>query len=160
MLPRSSSVPLTRFLLPVLLILALLPACKGPREFEFRQVEEMKIEKAGLSKSLLSLRIQYYNPNPFRVTLKSIKADVSLENKFLGTLIMDTLILVPASSDFRIPAKLEVDMKTIYSSGFSILLNRDMLLTVNGVARVGKAGFFTNVPFTYASKQKIDFTGF
>lgn len=160
MLPRSFSVPLTRFLLPVLMIVALLPACKGPREFEFRQVEEMKIEKAGLSKSLLSLRIQYYNPNPFRVTLKSIKADVSLENKFLGTLIMDTLILVPASSDFRIPAKLEVDMKTIYSSGFSILLNRDMLLTVNGVARVGKAGIFTNVPFTYSAKQKIDFTGF
>lgn len=160
MLPRSSSLPLTRLLLPVLMILTLLPACKGPREFEFRQVEEMKIEKAGLSKSLLSLRIQYYNPNPFRVTLKSIKADVSLENKFLGTLIMDTLILVPASSDFRIPAKLEVDMKTIYSSGFSILLNRDMLLTVNGVARVGKAGIFTNVPFTYSAKQKIDFTGF
>jgi len=160
MLLRTTPSSHTRFQLFTLLMVALLSACKGPREFEFRQVEEMKIEKAGLSKSILSLRIQYYNPNPFRVSLKSIKADVSLENKFLGTLVMDTLILVPASSDFRIPAKLEVDMKTIYSSGFSILLNRDMLLTVNGVARVGKAGMYTNVPFTYAAKQKIDFTGF
>jgi LEA14-like dessication related protein len=60
----------------------------------------MKIEKAGFGKSVLALRIQYYNPNPFRVSLKSIKADVSLENKFLGTLVMDTLIMVPASADF------------------------------------------------------------
>lgn len=148
-----------RFLLLVFTTTLLL-SCKGPREFEFRQIEEMKIEKAGFGKSVLSLRIQYYNPNPFRVNLKSIKADVSLENKFLGTLVMDTLIMVPASSDFRIPARLEVDMKTIYSSGFSILLNRDMLLTVNGVARVGKSGIFTNVPFTYAAKQKLDLTGF
>ena len=135
-------------------------ACHGPREFEFRQIEEMKIEKAGFGKSVLALRIQYYNPNPFRVSLKSIKADVSLENKFLGTLVMDTLIMVPASADFRIPARLEVDMKTIYSSGLSVLLNRDMLVSVNGVARVGKSGIFTNVPFSYAAKQKLDLTGF
>jgi hypothetical protein len=53
MAPFTRSFRIFTFLLLTLAISTLL-ACRTPREFEFRQIEEMKIEKAGFTITVMS----------------------------------------------------------------------------------------------------------
>jgi len=134
----------------------LLVACAKPVAPEYKGLDNLRINTLGIGESAISADLMYYNPNNFKMKLKYGEMNVYLNNRFLGKTILDTLTVVPAHDDFRIPVSMKVDMKQVYANALDILLNNEVNIKLDGFARLGKAGVSFNVPIKYEGKQKID----
>ena len=139
----------------LLLFCLVFNACSKPESFEYREVKNIKLQHLGFSKSTVSMDIVYYNPNNFSVNLKKVECQVFLNQKYLGDYLLDTTIHVSSKSVFVVPASISFDMMDVVKKGFNILINKEALIGVKGKTRVGKSGFYFNVPIQYETKFKL-----
>jgi LEA14-like dessication related protein len=147
----------TRHLLTALLLLSLgIMACKKPQSFDYRDIRNVRVEKAGFDRSTIAMDLVYFNPNNFGVQLKHVDCDVYVEKNFLGKFVLDTTMNILKKSEFVLPAKIDVDMKNIFRNTFNALFGTELLVEVKGTTRVGKGGIFINVPVEYAGKHKFE----
>jgi LEA14-like dessication related protein len=109
----------------------------------------------GFDKTVLVMDLLYYNPNGFGVDLKQIDCDVFVEKTYLGKFLLDTLMHVNRMSEFLLPSRIELDMKSIMKNGLSLLMNKEVLVSVKGTARAGRAGIYKTVPFEYEEKRRL-----
>ncbi len=127
-----------------------------PQGFDYRDVKNIRVEKLGFDRTLLSLELVYFNPNNFGVNLKHVDCDVYIDHSFLGRFVLDTLMHIDRKAEFSLPSRMEVDMKSMFKNAFNVLISSDVLVSVKGNTRVGKAGIFINVPFNYEGRHKVD----
>ncbi len=99
----------------------------------------------------------FFNPNNYGVNLKNVNCDIFIDSNYLGKFTLDTLMHIPKSSEFNLPATMEVDMKNLFKNSLSVLFSKEVLVGARGTSRVGKGGFYVTVPFNYEGKQKINF---
>ena len=137
------------------LLLLLLASCSKPQGFDYRDVKNVKVTTMGFDKTTLAMDLVYYNPNGFGVDLKKVDCDVYVDNTYLGKFQLDTLMHIPRRSEFSLPSKIMVDMKSVLKNSINLLLSQEVLINVKGTTRVGKAGFYTNVPFNYEARHKL-----
>ena len=130
-------------------------SCKKPQGFEYRTMTNFMIDSLGFERSTLSMNLVYFNPNSFGVDLKHVDCDVFVNKNFLGKYVLDTSMHIARRSEFSLPSKMQVDMRNIYKNSLNVLFNNEIQVDVKGTTRVGKAGIFVNVPFTYSGKQKV-----
>ncbi|HRA12982.1 MAG TPA: hypothetical protein PKX31_14995, partial [Chitinophagaceae bacterium] len=78
-----------------------------------------------------------------------------LDNNFLGHFTVDSLINIPANNLFRLPVKLQVDMSKILQSSILAFLNPEVMIKVNGKAKLGKGIVYINYPIKYEGKQNL-----
>ncbi len=143
-------------ILPLLLLLAACAtSCKKPESFEYRDLKNFKVDSLGFEKSTVSMDLVYFNPNNFGVDLKHIDCDVYIEHNYLGKYILDTTMHIPKKSEFYVPSHMQVDMKNLVKNTFTSIFANDMLLEVKGTTRVGKAGIYITVPFSYSGRYKF-----
>ena len=133
--------------------------CKKPKEPDYIDFQHLKLAKAGLDRSMITFDLRYYNPNSFRMQLKEAQVDVYFNNKFVGHSTLDSLINIPKQDTFSIPVAMEVKLKDLLANAAQLLLNPDVMVKLNGNARLGKGGIFVNVPINYEGKQRIDLLG-
>ena len=138
------------------LLLTFLVACQTPKGFDYRDVKNLKIEKLDYDKSIVSLELVYFNPNNFGVDLKKVDCDVYVNSNYLGKYQLDTLMHIDKRSEFSLPSKMNLDMKDLYKNAFTVLLNKEVLITVKGSTKVGKSGIFVTVPFNYEGRHKVE----
>ncbi len=131
-------------------------ACKKPQGFDYRDVKNIKLEKLGFEKTVLSMDLVYYNPNGFGVDLRKVDCDIYIEKHYLGKFALDTLMHINRRSEFTLPSRIAVDMQSIYKNILTVLFNREVLINVKGTTRVGKAGIFVTVPFNYEARHRIE----
>ncbi len=130
-------------------------SCKKPQGFEYRTMTDFTIDSLGFERSALSMKLVYFNPNSFGVDLRHVDCDVFVNKNFLGKYVLDTSMHIARRSEFSLPSKMQVDMRNIYKNSLNTLLNREIQVDVKGTTRVGKAGIFINVPFSYSGKEKL-----
>lgn len=130
-------------------------ACRKPKELQYLDLQNFKINSLGLGGSVISADVKYYNPNPFRMKLKQAEMDVTVNNVFLGHSTLDTLMEIPKLDTFYIPVHMTVDMKALISNSFNALFSKEVDLKLEGSAKLGKAGIYKNFPFSYQGKQKF-----
>ena len=140
-----------------LLAIVFLAGCKKPQAFEYRDIKDFKVANLGFDKSTISMNLVYFNPNSFGVDLKHVDCDVYVDHNYLGKYVLDTLMHISKRSEFALPSRMDVDMRNLFKNTFHALLSQDVLLEVNGNTRLGKAGIFVNVPFTYSGRHKLSF---
>lgn len=131
-------------------------SCGQVKEPDFKGIENVRITKFGLSESSLTLDLYYFNPNNTRLKLKSAEGEAWIENNYLGSFSMDTLIHIPAKGDFRLPVKLQVDMGKIFKNSLLTFLSKEVTIKVEGKARVGKGFIYINYPIRYEGKQNLE----
>lgn len=136
--------------------LAFLGACKQPQIPEYQAFENFRINKVGLGESVVSADIKYYNPNHFALQLRGAELDVSINNRYVGRTVLDTLVTIPKLDTFYLPMQMKVDMKQLVSNALSLLINSEIDVKVNGKVKMGKSGVYFNVPVNYQGKQEID----
>ena len=140
-------------LIPVILIAVTLAACNKPQSFEYRGMQNLKIDSVGLIKSKISLELVYFNPNNFGVDLRNVNCDVYVNHNYLGKYVLDTLMRIAKKSEFAIPSSMDVDMKNIYKNSLNTLLSKQVLIELHGSTRVGKSGIYITVPFDYSAME-------
>lgn len=139
-----------------LLLSFLFVSCATPKTFEYRAVKNIKLDQLGFDHSNLTMELEYYNPNSFGLDLKKLDADVYIDNRFLGKFNLDTTMHIPKKANFILPSKIAIDMKAMYKNALNMVLSKDVLVSVKGTTKVGKAGIFRTVPFTYEGRQKLN----
>ena len=145
------------FFLSSLLLIIIFSSCQKPKGFDYRDVKNVKIENMGFEKTAVSMDLVYYNPNTFGVDLRKVDCEVYIDKNYLGTYKLDTLMHIPRSSEFALPSRMEVDMKGVFKNILLVIFNKEIQLDVKGTTRVGKAGIYVNVPFTYSGKHTFSF---
>jgi LEA14-like dessication related protein len=130
--------------------------CGKPKTPDYIDFQHLRLAKAGLDRSVITFDLRYYNPNNFKMQLKEAQVDVYFNDKFVGHSVLDSLINIPKKDTFFIPVSMEVKLKNVLSNAAQLLLNPDVMVKLNGNARVGKGGIFVNVPINYEGKQRID----
>lgn len=133
----------------------LLWSCAKPQGFDYRDVKNVKLESLGFDKTTLNMDLVYYNPNGFGVDLKKVDCEVYIDNQYLGKFQLDTLMHIERRSEFVLPSRILVDMKGVFKNAMNLLFSKELLIRVKGNTRVGKAGFFTTVPFDYEARHTL-----
>jgi LEA14-like dessication related protein len=130
--------------------------CSKPKDIQYLDVGNFKMDEIGLGKSVISADLRFYNPNNFKMKMKDGSVDLSINNRFVGHSNLDTLLDIPKKDTFLIPLKMEVDMKSVLSNALNVLLSDGMDVKLDGNAKLGKAGIYFNVPIHYQGKQKLN----
>ena len=145
---------LLTYLLPFVLMLFLM-ACKNFKEPELQKIDNVRFEKLGKSESTLKFDLKYHNPNPFRVKLKKASGNAWLDGKILGQFTLDSSISIPANAGFSLPVSLGVDMSKVLQNTLRLLLSNEVMLKIEGTARLSKSGISINYPLKYEGKQNL-----
>ena len=132
-------------------------SCQKPQGFEYRDIKNVRIQQAGFDKTNLTIDLVYFNPNSFGVDLKRVDCDVYIDKNFLGNYKLDTTMHIDRRSEFTLPSTMAINMQGIYKNALTVLLNNEVLVTVKGTTRVGKAGIYITVPFNYEARHKMNF---
>jgi LEA14-like dessication related protein len=130
--------------------------CNKPKQPDYIDFQHLRLARAGLDQSRITFDLRYYNPNNFGVQLKSAQVDVFFNDKFVGHSVLDTVINVPKKDTFLIPVYMDVKLKNLLSNAAQLLLNPDVMVKLNGNAKVSKGGISMNVPIKYEGKQRLD----
>ena len=139
-----------------ILLPMLLAACNKPQSLDYKGMKNFKVQKLGFDYSTVSMDLIYFNPNNFGLDLKKVDCDVYLNNHYAGKYLLDTTLHIERQSEFSLPSKMNIDMKGLLKNGFTLLTNKEVLVTLKGTTKVGKAGVFINVPVNYEGKFNID----
>ena len=131
-------------------------SCSKPKDIQYLDVGNFKLNELGLGKSVISADLRFYNPNSFKLKMKEGSVDLSVNNSFIGHSNLDTLLEIPSKDTFLIPLKMEVEMKTLLSKALNVFLSDQADVKLDGTAKLGKAGIYFNVPIHYEGKQNLN----
>ena len=137
----------------IITLLLVVSSCQTPKDLEYRDFKNLKAESLGLTKSVLSVDLIYYNPNNFGIQLKYADLDIFINDNFLGHTIMDYQINIPKRAEFSLPLKVDVDTKNTLKNVLMTLLNKEVTVRVTGKAKLGKGNVFKLFDVNYEGKQ-------
>jgi LEA14-like dessication related protein len=149
----KSSLP---FICAGIALLLLFSSCTKPKEPVYLDFQNLHVQKAGLSESVVRADVRCFNPNSFNLRLKKAELDVFVNDKYVGHSTLDTLIHIPALDTFYVPITLKLNLSNFLKNAVQLFLNPEVKLKVQGKAKVGKSGFYKNFPVSYEGKQRID----
>lgn len=142
-----------RFIVLIFLFAVVTAACNKPQSFEYRGMQNLKVDSIGLVSSHVSLELVYFNPNNFGVDLRNVNCDIYINHNYLGKYALDTLMHIAKRSEFVIPSSMNVDMKNVFKNALGTFLSKQVLVEINGSTKVGKSGIFITVPFNYSAME-------
>jgi len=147
-----------KLLLSMTPALWLLAACNSEniKEPEYREIRDVRIVDVGLLKTTARLNMVYYNPNSFSVQVNDAHGDVYIDNIHLGRFSLDDKVQVRKRREFTVPALIKLNNLCAIANHKEIWNKKQAMVRIEGVARVKKSGFTSEVPIKYAGMQNID----
>lgn len=139
----------------LVLLTILLISCSSPKEPEYRESRNFKVDRLGFTTSSLTTDLVFFNPNNFGLQLNKFDLDVFVDNNFLGHTKQDQLVVIPKKAEFTIPVKMEVDMKNLLKNGINAIFNKEATLKVVGTIQVVKGKISRSFPVNYETRQKF-----
>jgi LEA14-like dessication related protein len=138
--------------------LVLLASCgsRDIKEPEFRDIQNVHLVDVGLLQTTAAIDLVYYNPNNTAVQLTDARGDVYVDNAYLGHFTLGDKVQVGKRLEFIVPALIKLDNIGAIKNQKDILKKKDVLIRINGTARVKKSGFSQEVPISYESMQSVD----
>lgn len=134
----------------------LLSSCHSVKEPDYLGIDSFRIVKLGFPYSKMAVRLAYFNPNNFNVTLKDTRCEVYVDSTFLGTFNLDSVIRVRKNENFFLPFSGQVTTTSLVNNGLTALGGKEMYVRLEGSTRVGKAGIFIKYPIHYEGKQALN----
>lgn len=130
-------------------------SCRAPKDLEFREFKNLKVENLGFSNADLTVDLVYYNPNNFGLELSRTELDIFIDSTLLGHSVQDIQVAIPKKDIFTIPLKVDLDMKNLLMNGIIALFNKDVKVKVLGKIKVGKAGVYKSFNVDYETVQNF-----
>ena len=126
------------------------------REPEYRDIRDIKVLEIGVLQSTAGIDLVYYNPNNFSVQLTEARGDVYVDNDYFGRFDLDEKVHVGKRSEFVVPAIIKLDMIGAIRNQREILKKKEVLVRIDGFARVKKAGVSRELPIKFEAMQNIE----
>lgn len=149
---KSKALP---YLGAILFSLIFTTSCQAPKELEYRDFRNLKVDKVGFGNTNINLDLIYYNPNNFGLQLKYTDLDIFVDNSYLGHSSQDFQITIPKRAEFTLPQKVEVDMKNLLKNAIPTFLGKEVMVKVTGTVKLGKANVYKTFPVFYEGLQKF-----
>ncbi|MFT4203554.1 MAG: LEA type 2 family protein [Chitinophagaceae bacterium] len=143
--------------LAVLLAGVLLGSCSKPKPLVFKGVNQFKVGDVGTDSSTLFAELVFSNPNDMKLDFKKLDCQIFANNQLVGHYVQDSVTHVLPGQDFTYPAKIRVDMRPIVQNALATFLSGTVDLHFLGNVKVGRGGFFANIPIDFSHKQKLRF---
>jgi LEA14-like dessication related protein len=126
------------------------------KEPEYREIRDIRLIELGVLQSTAGIDLVYYNPNNFGVQLSEARGDVYVDNAYLGRFGLEEKVQVGKRSEFVIPAVLKLDMIGALKNQRELLKKKEVMVKIEGLARVKRSGMSVDVPIHYENKQNIE----
>ncbi|HUR10242.1 MAG TPA: LEA type 2 family protein [Flavitalea sp.] len=130
-------------------------SCAKPKGFDYLGFEQVRILQWGLKESTVGFQVKLYNPNKYKMEVKSANVDIFMNSKFLGHSDLDTLFQIPKSDTFSFPVKMKVETSSAIGGLISSAADTAIIIRIEGKAKIGKGGIFFNYPIHYEGTPKI-----
>ncbi|WP_447641762.1 MULTISPECIES: hypothetical protein [Chitinophagaceae] len=131
--------------------------CSQPKPPVFKGVNQFKVEDIGQDSATLFAQLLFSNPNDKSLDFKKLDCQIFANNNLVGHYQQDTVTHILPNADFAYPARLRIDMHPIVQNAVSVFLSGVVDLHFVGTVKVGRGGFFMNVPIDFSHKQKLQF---
>ena len=141
--------------LVITISLILVTSCRSPKDLEFREFNNITLEKLGFAGAALKVDLTYYNPNNFGLELNRTDLDLFVDSIFLGHSSQDIQVAIPRRANFTIPLKIDLDMKNLLRNGLTSLFSKEIKVRLLGKVKVGKAGVYKTFNVDYISVQNF-----
>jgi len=149
---KKTSSPL---LLPFMLMILVVTSCRAPKDLEYRDFRNLRVQQLGFASSTIKVDLLYYNPNNFGLQLKETDLDIYLDSNYLGHSAQEYQITIPKRAEFILPFEVNVDMKNMLKNALSTIIGKEVWVKVTGTVRLGKANIFKTFPVNYEGLQKF-----
>ncbi|HEX5653012.1 MAG TPA: LEA type 2 family protein [Chitinophagaceae bacterium] len=126
------------------------------KEPEYREIRDIRLIELGILQSTAGIDLVYYNPNNFGVQLSEARGDVYIDNAYFGRFGLEEKVQVGKRSEFVIPAVLKLDMIGALKNQRELLKKKEVMVKIEGLARVKRSGMSVDVPIHYENKQNIE----
>jgi len=143
------------FLIFIFIFIFFSSGCNKPAGFIYKDLRNLRVESLGLKKSQVSMDFVFFNPNNYGVNLKKVDCDLYVDSNYVGKFLLDTTMHIPKAAEFILPAKLDVEMKSILKNSVNVLFGNEVFINARGTTRIGKGGIYVTIPFHYAGTQKL-----
>ncbi|MBE7171365.1 MAG: LEA type 2 family protein [Williamsia sp.] len=132
-------------------------SCKKPQALQYVDFQHFQVSEITKGRSDLSADLKFYNPNPYKLRLKSAEMNFYVNDQYFGKSVLDTLMEIPKRDTFLVPVSIkEVELKKVLLNGLGALLTQEYNIRLDGKAKIGKAGFYFTFPLHYEGKQRLD----
>lgn len=139
-----------RTVLPALLAILFLASCKDAKRPVFENVENLKVGTPGLSETPFSAGLRFSNPNSFGARLKSMSCSVYIDSTYLGKFTNVEPVRLQPNKPFVLPLTGQVVTLVMMQQSMKAMSGKESIVLVEGKARVGRAGFYKTIPFSYS----------
>ncbi|MEO6230335.1 MAG: LEA type 2 family protein [Ferruginibacter sp.] len=129
---------------------------KNLKEPEYREIRQIRMIELGLLQSTAGVDLVYYNPNNFSVQVTEARGDVYVDNNFLGRFDLSEKVQVNKNSEFVLPAIVKLDMIGALKNQREIYKKKEVLVRIDGIAKLTKSGFSRELPIKYESIQNVE----
>jgi LEA14-like dessication related protein len=126
------------------------------KEPEYRDIREVRLIELGILQSTAGIDLVYYNPNNFGVQLAEARGDVYIDNAYFGHFDLAEKVQVKKNSEFIVPAIIKLDMIGAIKNQKELFKKKEVLVRIDGSARVKKAGIARDIPLKFESMQNIE----
>ena len=141
---------LMKIVLPLLALLLFASSCKNVLEPEFLEVKKLQVDKMTFEEATISADLLFKNPNSFGFRLKKMDCEVYLDSTLLGHFSNSSRVNIPSSGEFILPVNGLAKTVVLMGQQLKIMTGKESILTVKGMARVGRSGIFKTVPFNFS----------
>jgi LEA14-like dessication related protein len=131
-------------------------ACSKPIQPQYLGIDNLQIYKIGLNESMVAGNVKFYNPNRFRLTLRHADVVLSLNDRQVAHVIIDSAIRIPALDSFYVPVSVQVSLGKIFSNAFQFLLKGQAKVNADGFVKLKKSAIDFRVPVHYEAYEQID----
>lgn len=139
----------------ILLAAATISSCHAPRDLAYVGIENFGMKHASLKTTTLSMDVELYNPNHYKMKLKKADLDVYVNNNRLGKVNIKGKMTVPRQDTFALPVMLDVDLANALPNMLQLAFKSEVEVALKGSVKAGRHGIFITIPVNYTGKQDI-----
>ena len=145
----------TRLLTSLCVLTAFLTSCQEPKDLEFKEFKNLRIEHLNFSDAVLKVDLVYNNPNNFGLQLSSTDLNLYVDSSFLGHSAQNIQVAIPRKGIFTVPLEVNLDIKNLLKNGLNSLFSKQVAVRLLGKVKVGKGGVYKNFNVDYTSMQNF-----
>jgi len=126
------------------------------KEPQYREIKEVRLIEAGILQSTAGVDMVFFNPNNFGVQLEEVRGDLYIDSVFFGRFGMEEKVRVNKNAEFLIPALVKLDMIGLLKNQRGLLKKKEVMVRIDGLARISKAGLTRDFPIHFEKMENIE----